>query len=181
MSVRTLVSPEELLRASMQGDRKSQELLYKQFYGFAMGVCLRYTQSKDEAVEVVNDGFLKVFTKGEQYDANYPFKAWLKRIMVNTALDYYRKNQKHYYHENIEDAYEVSSQESNAISHLSYEELMELVQKLPPSYRMVFSLFAIDGYSHDEISKKLGISEGTSKSNLSRARDALKAMLARIK
>jgi Sigma-70 region 2 len=77
MSIRTVVAnPEELLRASMQGDRKSQELLYKQFYGFAMGVCLRYTQSKDEAVEVVNDGFLKVFTKGEQYDARYPFKAW---------------------------------------------------------------------------------------------------------
>lgn len=181
MSIRTLVSPEELLRASVQGDRKSQELLYKQFFGFAMSICMRYTNSKDEALEVVNDGFLKVFTKGEQYDANYPFKAWLKRIMVNTALDYYRKYQKHYYHENIEYAHEVSSQEAIPISNLSYEELMELVKKLPPSYRMVFSLFAIEGYNHDEIAKQLGISEGTSKSNLSRARDALRAMLARIK
>jgi RNA polymerase sigma factor (sigma-70 family) len=165
----------------MQGDRKSQELLYKQFYGFAMGVCLRYTQTRDEALEVVNDGFLKVFTKGEQFDSNYSFKAWLKRIMVNTALDYYRKNQKHYYHENIEDAHEVSISEANPISNLSYEELIDLVNKLPPSYRMVFSLFAIDGYSHEEIGKQLGISEGTSKSNLSRARDALRAMLAKVR
>jgi RNA polymerase sigma factor (sigma-70 family) len=101
-------------------------------------------------------------------------------IMVNTALDYYRKHQKHQHQENIEGAFEISSDDVNPISKLSYEELLGLVQKLPPSYRMVFSLFAIDGYSHDEISKKLGISEGTSKSNLSRARDGLKAMLAKI-
>ena len=100
-------TPEELLRMSIKGDRKSQEKLYRTFYGFAMSTCMRYTKSRDEALEVVNDGFLKVFTKGEQYDPKYPFKAWFRRIIVNTALDFYRSQQKHYFHENIEEAYEV--------------------------------------------------------------------------
>jgi RNA polymerase sigma factor (sigma-70 family) len=170
-------NPEELLRLSVKGDRKSQEKLYRQFYGFAMGVCLRYTKSRDEALEVVNDGFLKVFTKGQQYDSKYPFKAWFRRIIVNTALDFYRSQQKHYYHENIEEAYEVSSDDSSPVSQLNHEELMAMVQQLPTGYRMVFNLFVIDGYSHDEISTQLGISVGTSKSNLSRAREVLRKMI----
>lgn len=173
-------SPEELLLACLKGDRKSQEMLYRQFYGFAMSVCLRYTQTKDEAVEVVNDGFLKVFTKGEQYNPKYPFKVWLRRIMVNTALDFYRSQQKHYNHQNIEEAYEVSSDDSNAIGQMTYDELIGLVQKLPPAYKVVFSLYVIDGFNHEEISTKLGISVGTSKSNLSRARESLRQMLTQI-
>src|ERR1700712_106142 len=102
-------NPEALLQACLRGDRKSQELLYRQHYGFAMSICLRYTKSREEAVEVVNDGFMKVFTKGEQYNSAYPFKAWLRRIMVNASLDYYRSQQKHYYHENIEEANNVSN------------------------------------------------------------------------
>lgn len=170
-------TPEELLRLSVKGDRKSQEKLYRQFYGFAMGVCMRYTKSRDEALEVVNDGFLKVFTKGEQYDSKYPFKAWFRRIIVNTALDFYRSQQKHYFHENIEEAYEVSSDDSSPVSQLNHEELMAMVQQLPTGYRMVFNLFVIDGYSHEEISTQLGISVGTSKSNLSRAREVLRKMI----
>ncbi|MFN3851374.1 MAG: RNA polymerase sigma factor [Spirosomataceae bacterium] len=173
-------TPEELLLACVKGDRKSQEMLYRQFYGFAMGVCLRYTQTKDEASEVVNDGFLKVFTKGEQFDPKYPFKVWLRRIMVNTALDFYRSQQKHYNHQNIEEAYEVSGDDNNAIGQMTYDELMSLVHKLPPAYKVVFSLYVIDGFSHEEISSKLGISVGTSKSNLSRARESLRQMLSQI-
>jgi RNA polymerase sigma factor (sigma-70 family) len=170
-------TPEELLRMSIKGDRKSQEKLYRQLYGFAMGICMRYTKSRDEALEVVNDGFLKVFTKGEQYDSKYPFKAWFRRIIVNTALDFYRSQQKHYYHENIEEAYEVSSGDSSPVSQLNHEELIGMVQQLPNGYRMVFNLFVIDGYSHEEISNQLDISVGTSKSNLSRAREVLRKMI----
>ena len=170
-------NPEELLRMSLKGDRKSQEKLYRQFYGFAMGVCMRYTKSRDEALEVVNDGFLKVFTKGDQYDPKYPFKAWFRRIIVNTALDFYRSQQKHYFHENIEEAYEVSSDDSSPVSQLNHEELIAMVQQLPSGYRMVFNLFVIDGYSHEEIGNQLGISVGTSKSNLSRAREVLRKMI----
>jgi RNA polymerase sigma factor (sigma-70 family) len=170
-------SPEELLSKSIKGDRKSQEKLYRQFYGFAMGVCMRYTQNREEALEVVNDGFLKVFTKGDQYDSKYPFKAWFRRIIVNTALDFYRSQQKHYFHENIEEAYNVSSVDSSPLSQLNHEELIELIQKLPSGYKMVFNLFVIDGFSHEEIGVQLGISVGTSKSNLSRAREALRKMI----
>jgi RNA polymerase sigma factor (sigma-70 family) len=170
-------NPEELLRMSMRGDRKSQEKLYRQFYGFAMGVCMRYTKSKDEAVEIVNDGFMKVFTKGDQFDSKYPFKAWFRRIIVNTALDFYRSQQKHYFHENIEEAYDVSSQDSSPLSQLNHEELLGLIEKLPSGYKMVFNLFVIDGFSHEEIGNQLGISVGTSKSSLSRAREMLRKMI----
>ena len=170
-------TPEELLYKSVRGNRKSQEKLYRQFYGFAMGVCMRYTQSRDEALEIVNDGFLKIFTKGDQYDSKFPFKAWFRRIIVNTALDFYRSQQKHYFHENIEEAYEVSSNDSSPLSQLNHEEIIGLVQRLPSGYKMVFNLFVIDGFSHEEISNQLGISVGTSKSNLSRAREALRKMI----
>ncbi|MDZ7934778.1 MAG: RNA polymerase sigma factor [Emticicia sp.] len=170
-------NPEELLQKSVRGDRKSQEKLYRQFYGFAMGVCVRYTQSRDEALEIVNDSFLKVFLKGDQYDSKYPFKAWFRRIIVNTALDFYRSQQKHYFHENIEEAYDISSNDSSPLSQLNHEEILALVQRLPSGYKMVFNLFVIDGFSHEEIGNQLGISVGTSKSNLSRAREALRKMI----
>ena len=170
-------NPEELLRMSVRGDRKSQEKLYRQFYGFAMSVCVRYTKNREEALEVVNDGFLKVFTKGDLYDAKYPFKAWFRKIIVNTALDFYRSQQKHYFHENIEEAYDISSNESSALSQLNHQELLKIVEQLPSGYRMVFNLFVIDGFSHEEISNQLNISVGTSKSNLSRERDMLRKMI----
>jgi RNA polymerase sigma factor (sigma-70 family) len=168
---------EELLYASVKGNRQSQELLYKQYYGFAMSVCLRYVQNKEEALEIVNDSFMKIFIKGEGYNSSFPFKAWFKRIIVNTALDFYRNNKKFYFHENLENAYETASTESSVLAQLNYEELLGFVQKLPPSYKMVFNLYVIDGFSHEEISQKLNISVGTSKSNLSRAREILRQML----
>jgi RNA polymerase sigma factor (sigma-70 family) len=170
-------NPTELLSASVNGDRKSQEKLYRSYYSYAMAVCQRYTKSKDEAMEICNDGFLKVFLKGAQFDNKYPFKAWLKRIMVNTAIDFNRKNQKYANHDDIETAYNVSSNYESATDKLGYEQLLELIQKLNPAYRDVFNLFAIDGYSHEEISKMLDIPVGTSKSKLSRARNTLKQML----
>jgi RNA polymerase sigma factor (sigma-70 family) len=181
MANKTLIeNPEELLKASLRGDRKSQELLYRLHYGFAMGICMRYAKSKEEAVEVVNDGFMKVFTKGEQYNPVYPFKAWLRRIMVNAALDYYRSQQKYYYHDDIEEAHGLSSNDESALSHLNHEELIGLVQKLSPAYRMTFNLFVIEGYSHEEIAEKMGIAIGTSKSNLARARENLREMLKKV-
>lgn len=170
-------NPTELLLASVKGDRKSQEKLYRSYYSYAMAICIRYTKNKDEAMEICNDGFLKVFLKGEQFDTKYPFKAWLKRIMVNTAIDFNRKNQKHANHDDIETAYNVSSNYESATDKLAYEQLIDLVQKLNPAYRDVFNLFAIDGYSHEEISEMLNIPVGTSKSKLSRAREHLRQMI----
>ncbi|MES2796549.1 MAG: RNA polymerase sigma factor [Bacteroidota bacterium] len=170
-------NPIELLKASVKGDRKSQEKLYRSHYSYAMAICMRYTKNKDEAMEICNDGFLKVFLKGEQFDNKYPFKAWLKRIMINTAIDFNRKNQKHRHHEDIENAYNVSSSYENAIDQLGYNQLLLLIQKLNPAYRDVFNLFVIDGYTHEEISVMLDIPVGTSKSKLSRAREGLRQMI----
>ncbi len=167
----------DLLAGCLRQQRRSQEELYRQFYGYAMSICLRYTQTREEAVEVLNDGFLKVFTKLNQYDLSKPFKPWLRRIMINTATDYYRQAVPHYYQSDLMAAEQVSSHEADVLSSLGHDYLLSLVQRLTPAYRMVFNLFAIDGYSHDEIAAKLGISVGTSKSNLTRARENLRLML----
>ncbi len=172
----TLTELEALLQSCREGNRKSQEMLYRQFYGYAMSVCMRYTRTRDEAIEVLNDGFMKVFTKSEKYDPERSFKGWLRRIMINTALDFYRQQVKHYFHEDVTEAAHTSVGET-ALGKLEHEELITLVQQLSPAYRMVFNLYVIDGYSHEEIAEKLEISVGTSKSNLARARENLKNML----
>jgi RNA polymerase sigma factor (sigma-70 family) len=169
----------ELLDGCLKKNRRSQELLYKQFYGYAMSICLRYTRSRDEAKEILNDGFLKVFTKLDSFDSNRAFKTWLGRIMINTALDHYRQELRRDVFDDVEVADQVSVDET-VISKLAHEELVALIQKLTPSYRIVFSLSVIDGYTHEEIAEQLGISVGASKSNLSRAREKLREMLSKI-
>lgn len=165
-----------LLEGCRQGDRLSQELLYRQFYGFAMAICMRYTQQRDEAMEVLNDSFLKVFSKSELYDPSKPFKAWLRRILINTALDNYRQNVKHYYHDDLDNTHQVADT-ATADHDISYEELITMVQQLSPAYRTVFNLYVIDGFTHEEIAEQLNISSGTSKSNLARAKEQLRKML----
>ncbi len=167
----------DLLAGCRAGNRRSQELLYRQFYGYAMGICLRYTTTREEALEVLNDGFLKVFTKLDLYDANQPFKGWLRRILINSAVDQYRQAVKHYYHDDVDSANHIATDVPDAYSQLLHEELLSLVQRLSPAYRLVFNLYVIDGYSHDEIAAQLGISTGASKSNLARARENLRVML----
>jgi RNA polymerase sigma factor (sigma-70 family) len=168
----------DLLDGCLQRDRRSQELLYRQFYGYAMGLCLRYARSKEEAKEILNDGFFKVFNKLESFDRERPFRTWLGRVMINTALDQYRREAKHQYHEDMASASRVTIDET-AVSQLSYEELIALVQQLPPAYRLTFSLAVLDGYTHEEIANELDISVGASKSNLSRAREKLRVMLSK--
>lgn len=170
-------SLESVLEGCRSGDAKSQELLYKQFYGYAMSVSLRYTRTRDEAIEIVNDGFIKIFNNVDKVDLTKSFKNWLRRIMVNTALDYYRQNHKHYDQDDIQFAEHLSNRSDDASANLAYEELLEMIQRLSPTYRTVFSLFVIDGYSHEEIAKMLGVSVSASKSNLARARVNLREML----
>ncbi|MCP1385692.1 RNA polymerase sigma factor [Runella salmonicolor] len=180
---RALKTLPELLEGCLKNDRKCQELLYKQFYGYAMGVCMRYVPNREEALEVVNDGFLKIFQKVQMYDAEKPFKIWLRRIMINTALDHYRQNVKFQHNTDLsvaENTVAVADSD-NIYSTLAHEDLIELIQQLTPSYRTVFNLYVIDGYSHEEIAQRLGISEGTSKSNLARARENLRVMLSKKK
>ena len=141
-----------------------------------MSVCLRYSDNYDDAVEILNDGFMKVFFKLEKYDFQRSFKGWLRRLMINTAIDHHRKNSKHKHFYDIELADLQVSNDSLA-SRLNYDEIIRLVHLLPTAYRTVFCLYVIDGFKHEEIADKLGISVGASKSNLSRARKKLQSLL----
>lgn len=169
----------DLLDGCLKKDRRSQELLYKHFYGYAMNICLRYSKSREEAKEVLNDGFFKILSKLESFDKERPFKTWLARIMINTALDHYRQEVVKERYEAFENEDQVSVDEV-AISKLSFDELINMIQQLTPSYRIVFSMHVIDGFSHEEIASALQITVGASKSNLSRARERLREMLSKI-
>ncbi len=169
--------PIHIYEGCVKGDRKSQEVLYKKFFGFGMAICLRHCKTKEEALEVLNDGFLKIFNKIHLFDPKLSFKNWSKKIIVNTAIDHYRKELKHYNNQDIDTAYESFIVQESPIDQLQYQELIKLTQKLPNAYRITFNLYVIDGYTHEQIAKKLGISIGTSKSNVSRARDLIKEWL----
>jgi RNA polymerase sigma factor (sigma-70 family) len=166
----------QLIEGCIEQDRKCQKMLYKAFYGFAMGICLRYANSRDEAAEVMNQGFFKVFTHIGSFDTTRPFKAWLGKIMMNVSIDFYRANLKMAYTDDLETAEHISDNEL-ADRNLNYNDLLAMVQRLPQAYRTVFNLFAIEGYSHEEIGEMLNINAGTSKSNLHKARQKLKQMI----
>jgi RNA polymerase sigma-70 factor (ECF subfamily) len=166
----------QLINGCVKQDRKSQKMLYKAFYGFSMGICLRYASNRNEAAEVMNQGFFKVFNHIDRFDMQRPFKAWLGRIMMNASIDYYRANLKMAYTEDLDKAEHLTDGEL-VDRNLNYEDLLAMVQQLPQAYRTVFNLFAIDGYSHEEIGDMLNISVGTSKSNLHKARQKLKYMI----
>lgn len=167
---------DELREGCIRGDAGSQKKLYYDFYGFAMAICLRYASDRDEASEILNQGFYKVLTNLSRYDQNKPFLPWLGRVMTNTGIDHYRSQLRHPDTDDISEM-EIYGENPAIDSKLNYEDLIKMVQALPPGYRAVFNLYAIDGYTHEEISVQLGISTGTSKSNLFKARQKLIAML----
>ena len=167
---------EQIIDGCIEQDRHSQELLYKKLYGFAMKICLRYTENRHVASEVLNEGFFKAFTNIAKYDRNWPFKTWLSKIMYNASIDYYRTNLKWSQLVGLEKSESKINEET--IEHkLDYEDLLSLIQRLPPTYRVVFNLYAVDGYSHEEIAEMTGISASTSRSNLYKARLKLQQML----
>jgi RNA polymerase sigma factor (sigma-70 family) len=133
------------------------------------GVCLRYAKDSDEAEDIMQEGFIRVFNKISQFEFKGSFEGWIKRIMVNTALEKFRKNDRLYPVEEMR-IFESVEYAEETISSISANDLLRIIQELPPRYKMVFNLFAIEGYSHLEIAEMMSISEGTSKSNLSRAR-----------
>ncbi|MEL6863569.1 MAG: RNA polymerase sigma factor [Bacteroidota bacterium] len=165
-----------IIRACKRGDRASQKQLYKHFYSYGMTICCRYARNREEAREVLNDAFVKAFLKINQYTEGRSFKAWMNRIFVHTAIDHYRKYKEAAPFVDIIHAQHVEVK-ATALEQLTAEDILKLVQKLPPSYKMVFNLHVVEGYSHPEIAEKLGISVGTSKSNLAKARLKLKTML----
>lgn len=141
-----------------------------------MSISLRYASNRDEASEVLNDAFMKIFTNLKKFDLAKPFKPWLRKILVNTAINHYHKKQREIQVEEMQNARNASDSEK-ILSGISYQEVISLLQRLPPAYRTVFNLHVIEGYSHEEISNMLNIATGTSKSNLFKAKEQLKLIL----
>ena len=141
-----------------------------------MSISLRYASNRDEASEILNDAFMKLFTHLKRFDLSKPFKPWLRKIVVNTAINHYHKKQREFHVEEVQQAKNESDTEK-ILSGISYQEVIGLLQKLPPAYRTVFNLYVIEGYSHEEIAGMLNIAPGTSKSNLFKAKEQLKIIL----
>lgn len=172
---------QDLIKGCRKNDRKAQERLFKMSYPLALTVCRRYTRDLEEAQSVVNEGMLKVFRELDQYSPELSFGGWVRRIMVNTSIDHFRRNKRHLDRYSELD-YEVPLNhfEEDILDKISAEEILTLVRELPPAYQMVFSLYAVEGYTHREIAEKLGISEGTSKSNYSKARAKMQKAIASL-
>lgn len=156
--------------------RGSQKMLYQEFYAYGMSICLRYADNRDEAAEILNDGFMKVFQNIARFDLTRPFKPWLRRIIVNTAINHYHQKNRALKAEELDRAKQNASEE-RILSGISYEEILGMLRKLPPAYRTVFNLHVIEGYKHEEIAAMLGVSVGTSKSNLFKAKEQLRTIL----
>ncbi len=160
---------ELLIKACKKNKPDAQKKLYEHLSGKMFGVCLQYAKDYTEAEDILQDGFIKVFTKISQFNFKGSFEGWVRRIMVNCALERFRKQNLLYTVSEIQD-YDSKLVADDVMAELSSKELLELIQLLSPQYKTVFNLYAIEGYSHKEISDMLKISVGTSKSNLSRAR-----------
>ena len=163
-----------------KGSTRAQHKLFKYFYGSVMSVCMRYAGSTDEAADMLNEGFLKVFSNLDKYENSGSFEAWLKRVVCNAALDYRRRYDKNVELVDIDDIQEVHLSDyyvNDAISKISSNEIVRLIQQLPPVTRMVFNMFLFEGYSHREIAQQLNITENTSAWHVNNARTRLKEEL----
>jgi RNA polymerase sigma-70 factor (ECF subfamily) len=159
----------EFLAALVRQDRRAQQQLYQQYYGKMMGICLRYAGSRDEALDLLHEGFIKVFQNIGKYHSGTSLPAWIRTIVVNTCIDYYRRMLRRRT-EDIDDVLHVAHDAPDVLSNLTEREILDAVQELSPAYRTVFNLYVVEGYSHKEIADVLQITESTCRSNLVKAR-----------
>ncbi len=176
LQIKRSKTEERLLEACRKGDRKAQRELYEKYAGLMFSVCRRYISEEEAAEDVLVCGFMKVFSKIDQFKSEGSFEGWIRRIMVNESLTYIRKNKSLYMQVEIENA-EREPDYNQLQDHLEVEDLMKMIDRLPTGYKTVFNLYAIEGFSHKEIAEQLDISENTSKSQLSRARAHLQKLL----
>lgn len=167
---------QRIINGCIKGDYRAQRLLYQMFSQKMFGICLRYAKDYHQAEDVLQEGFIKVFKNVHNFRGEGSFEGWIRRIFVNTAIENYRKSVSMYPIVEIENI-NVPKSTENILAKLAADDLMKLVSKLAVGYRTVFNLYVIEGYSHKEISALLGISEGTSKSQLARARYILQKMI----
>ncbi len=174
---------ENIVLGCVKANRESQKELYQQYYGFAMGICMRYAKNEMQAEEIVNDSFLKVYKNIASFKIMHQniaasFMSWMKQILIHTAIDSYRKNERNKTSELIEENHhDIIDNANSAIDKMFYAEIIAMVQNLSPTYRTIFNLFVLEGYKHEEIATLLNISVGTSKSNLAKARANIQKML----
>ena len=166
-----------ILKGCLKGNRASQERLYRYYHPYGMSISLRYSQNRLEAREILNESFLKVFNKLNKYKNTKPFQLWLRRIIINTAIDFYRQKQRQPLFMTIDNAFQVADDTENDFEIDTTIDALPILQQLPPAYRIVFNLYVMEGYKHQEIAERLGISINTSKSNLARAKQKLKALI----
>lgn len=165
----------KLIKGCLAGNRRDQELLYRRYSPLLYGASLQYTGNDEEARDVLQEGFIKIFSNLPQYKFEGSFEGWMRRIIINTALEKYRSRYNLYRVDDIDCIDEPEAHPgTDDYAGLDVQDMLEIVRELPPKYRMVFNLYAIEGYSHREISGMMKITEGTSKSNLSRARTILR-------
>lgn len=162
-----------LVEQSIKGNRRAQKQIFDSLSGKMMAVCLRYMGDRDSAEDVLQNGFVTLFSKLDTYSGEGSFEGWARKIFVNTALMALRKKDALKQSEDIEAAGSVSDESVTPVQNISYSELMKLIASLPPGFRTVFNMYVVEGYSHKEIAEYLGISENTSRSQLQRARTML--------
>ncbi len=166
----------DLIHGSINGDRNMQELLYHRFSPKMYSVCLRYSGNTDDAQDLLQEGFIKVFKNLTKFRADGSFEGWVRRIFVNTSIEHYRRKVNMYSVTETHDL-TIEDKESTVLDNLAEKDIIAMIHELSPGYRAVFNLHVIEGYSHKEIADMLGINEGTSKSQLARAKSVLKKMV----
>jgi RNA polymerase sigma-70 factor (ECF subfamily) len=176
-----MMSDKQIIEACANHERKAQQILYDKYSRFLLGVCLRYASDKTEAEDILQDSFFKIFSSIKDFSGTGSFIGWMRKITVNTAITHYHKNLKYRYHVDIE---EYVSTETGVTSFeedfFTSEELFKVLNELPTGYRMVFNLYAVEGYKHKEIAEILGIDTNTSKSQYSRAKAVIRDKLEKL-
>jgi RNA polymerase sigma factor (sigma-70 family) len=170
------IEENDLIKGCIDGDRRMQEELYKKFSAKMYAVCMRYASNTDEAQDILQDGFIKVFKKLESFRSEGSFEGWVRRIFVNTAIEHFRRKK---YVQPVTEKEEntIEGKYVSVLDNLAEKDILELVSQISPGYRTVFNMYVVEGYSHKEIGDMLGISEGTSKSQLSRAKSILQDLV----
>ncbi len=176
-----MLDEKEIIKRCVKNDRKAQKMLYDKFAPGLLGVCIRFTGNRQEAEDVLQEGFVKIFLNLSKFEGRSSLAGWMRRIMVNTAITLYHKNLKHQYHQDIDDHHSEMGDDSYRDQEFTRDELMSVISSLPAGYRMVFNLYAIDGYKHREIAEIMKIDTNTSKSQYSRARKLIQVKLAKLK
>jgi RNA polymerase sigma-70 factor (ECF subfamily) len=176
----TIADEHLLVKGCLKGERQYQKALYEKYKTPMFRLCLRYARDRNEAEDLLQEGFVKVFTDLHQYSFQGAFGGWVRRVVLNVVLQHLRKQHRQLYTLEVDHHTKVLRSDDNVLADLNAEYLTQLIQRLPPGYRAVFNLYVIEGYSHQEIADMLGIDSGTSKSQLSKAKATLRGMLEKM-